>query len=236
MTRKHFEGLVAKAVRGIPKRLRDAMNNVAVVVEDQPTPELLKEMGVAPPDTLYGLYQGTPLPEREWAHGNVLPDRITNYQRPTVEDSAVVATSWFNDETRADVLDSPVTLEPESTHPLAVGWASVGIYTGTISNTPSVIIGEPNAHCEDWDHAAGVAYLYVDALSSGSQPVPEIFVPPHDPDNNDPIPADWNVFGWSADIVSTGPNNDNDFVIIGEPGFRAAGRVYVYQRQPVPAP
>jgi len=157
-------------------------------------------------------------------------------QAAFLDGSAVVATSWFNDETRADVLNSPVTLEPESTHPLAVGWASVGIYTGTISNTPSVIIGAPNAHCEDWDHAAGVAYLYVDALSSGSQSVPEIFVPPHDPDNNDPIPADWNVFGWSADIVSTGPNNDNDFVIIGEPGFRAAGRVYVYQRQPVPAP
>ena len=78
---------MAKAVRSIPNRFRDAMNNVAVVVEDQPTPELLKEMGVAPPDTLYGLYQGTPLPEREWTHGNVLPDRITIYQRPTVEDS-----------------------------------------------------------------------------------------------------------------------------------------------------
>ncbi len=78
---------MAKAVQSIPKRFRDAMNNVAVVVEDQPSPDLLKEMGVVPPDTLYGLYQGTPLPEREWTHGNVLPDRITIYQRPTVEDS-----------------------------------------------------------------------------------------------------------------------------------------------------
>ena len=61
------------------------MNNVAVVVEDRPSSELLKEMEIIPPDTLYGLYQGTPLPEREWAHGNALPDRITIYQQPIVD-------------------------------------------------------------------------------------------------------------------------------------------------------
>ena len=48
---------------------------------------MLQEIGIVPPDTLYGLYQGTPLPEREWAQGNVLPDRITIYQQPIVEDS-----------------------------------------------------------------------------------------------------------------------------------------------------
>ena len=87
MTREHFDRLVAQAVRAIPKRFRDEMDNVAVVVEDRPSPELLNEMELAPPDTLYGLYQGTPLPEREWAHGNVLPDRITIYQQPIVEDT-----------------------------------------------------------------------------------------------------------------------------------------------------
>ena len=60
------------------------MENVAVVVEDH---ELLAEMDIVPPDTLYGLYEGVPLPERDWAHGNVLPDRITIFQRPIVEDS-----------------------------------------------------------------------------------------------------------------------------------------------------
>ena len=87
MTRKDFERLVVKAVRGIPQQFRDEMNNVAVVVDDRPSPELLREMEIAPPDTLYGLYQGTPLPEREWTHGNVLPDQITIYQGPIVEDS-----------------------------------------------------------------------------------------------------------------------------------------------------
>lgn len=79
---------MATAVRFIPKQFRDEMQNVAVVVEDAPAPELLAEMDIAPPDTLYGLYQGVSLPEREWGHGNVLPDRITIYQQPIVDDSA----------------------------------------------------------------------------------------------------------------------------------------------------
>ena len=37
--------------------------------------------------TLFGLYQGVPLTEREWNYGNVLPDRIIIYQRP-IEDAA----------------------------------------------------------------------------------------------------------------------------------------------------
>lgn len=86
MTRQQFERLVAAALRGIPKRFRDEMDNVAVVVEDSPSDELLAEMQIEPPDSLYGLYQGTPLPEREWAHGNVLPDQITIYQQPILDD------------------------------------------------------------------------------------------------------------------------------------------------------
>ena len=86
MTRKYFEKLVAQALRDIPESFREAMENVALVVEDYPQPELLEEMGIEPPDTLYGLYQGTPLPERDWSHGNVLPDTVTIYQQPIVED------------------------------------------------------------------------------------------------------------------------------------------------------
>ena len=58
------------------------MRNVAVVVEDEPSPELLEELEIEPPDTLFGLYQGTPLTQRTWGYGNALPDRISVYQRP----------------------------------------------------------------------------------------------------------------------------------------------------------
>jgi predicted Zn-dependent protease with MMP-like domain len=87
MTRKKFERLVEFAVQSIPQRFRDAMHNIAVVVEDAPSPELLAEMGIEPGDSLYGLYQGTPLPERSWAEGSRLPDRISIYQRPIEEDA-----------------------------------------------------------------------------------------------------------------------------------------------------
>ena len=59
-----FERLVADALAAIPRRFRDAMQNIAIVVEDEPSPELLEEMEIEPPDTLLGLYQGTPLTER----------------------------------------------------------------------------------------------------------------------------------------------------------------------------
>lgn len=86
MTRTEFERLVAEAVTLIPRRFRKVMQNLALVVEDEPTAALLAEMEIEPPDSLYGLYQGTPLPERTWGFGNALPDRITLYQRPIEED------------------------------------------------------------------------------------------------------------------------------------------------------
>jgi predicted Zn-dependent protease with MMP-like domain len=86
MTRDQFQRLVVEAVALIPKRFRREMKNLALVVEDEPASDLLAEMEIEPPDSLYGLYQGTPLPERHWAHGNALPDRITIFQRPIEED------------------------------------------------------------------------------------------------------------------------------------------------------
>jgi predicted Zn-dependent protease with MMP-like domain len=86
MTRARFERLVAEAVTLIPRRFRREMKNLALVVEDEPSEALLDEMEIEPPDSLYGLYQGTPLTERSWAFGNALPDRITLFQRPIEED------------------------------------------------------------------------------------------------------------------------------------------------------
>lgn len=82
MDRAQFERLVADALASIPRRFRDAMTNLAIVVEDEPARELLREMEIEPPDTLFGLYQGTPLTERRWDYGNALPDRILLFQGP----------------------------------------------------------------------------------------------------------------------------------------------------------
>jgi predicted Zn-dependent protease with MMP-like domain len=86
MTRAAFERLVAEAVTLIPARFRREMTNLALVVEDEPSPFLLEEMEIEPPDSLYGLYQGTPLTERSWPWGNSLPDQITLFQKPIEED------------------------------------------------------------------------------------------------------------------------------------------------------
>jgi predicted Zn-dependent protease with MMP-like domain len=87
MTRERFLRLVDEALAGIPEDFREAMQNIAIVVEDAPTLEQLDEVGIEPPDTLLGLYQGTPLPERQWNHGNVLPDKVTLFQRVIEEAS-----------------------------------------------------------------------------------------------------------------------------------------------------
>src|SRR5918992_2208122 len=86
MTREAFSELVEEALREIPRRFRKAMTNVAVIVEDEPPPHILEEMEIGPDDTLFGLYHGTPLPERGWTYGNALPDRISIYQRPIEEE------------------------------------------------------------------------------------------------------------------------------------------------------
>jgi len=85
MTRERFRVLVSEAIDTIPPRFAGAMTNIAIVVEAAATAEVLDELEMDPGDELFGLYQGTPLPERGWAFGNALPDRITLYQQ-TIED------------------------------------------------------------------------------------------------------------------------------------------------------
>jgi predicted Zn-dependent protease with MMP-like domain len=82
MTAPRFDLLVQEALESIPTRFRRAMANLAIVVEDEPGPELLAEMDIQPPDTLLGLYQGIPLTERHWGYGNTLPDRILLFRGP----------------------------------------------------------------------------------------------------------------------------------------------------------
>jgi predicted Zn-dependent protease with MMP-like domain len=88
MTRAAFERRVAEALATIPRQFRDAMHNIAIVVEDEPSDELLDEMEIDPPDTLFGLYQGIPLTERTTSYGNTLPDRVLIFQGPHERETA----------------------------------------------------------------------------------------------------------------------------------------------------
>ena len=96
MERRAFDALVADALAGIPSQFREALANLAISVESEPAPPLLREMEIEPPDTLLGLYQGTPLTERGSTYGNTLPDRILLFQGPLErasedEDDLIVA-------------------------------------------------------------------------------------------------------------------------------------------------
>ena len=63
------------------------MRNIVIVVEGEPSADLLADMEIEPPDTLLGLYQGIPLTERRWDAGNQLPDRILIFQGPHERDA-----------------------------------------------------------------------------------------------------------------------------------------------------
>ena len=87
MTSARFGELVSDAQRRIPEELRELMENEVLVVEDRPSAETLAELDITPPDTLYGLYEGTPLTEREWSMSGMLPDRITIFREPILVDA-----------------------------------------------------------------------------------------------------------------------------------------------------
>jgi predicted Zn-dependent protease with MMP-like domain len=81
MNRSAFEQLVQHSLRRLPRRFKQKIKNISIEIEDSPSQETLQDMGLER-GTLFGLYQGVPLTEREWNFGNILPDRIVIYQRP----------------------------------------------------------------------------------------------------------------------------------------------------------
>ena len=90
LTRRQFESLVDRSLARLPRRFREKLENIAVVVEDWADEATLTEMGIEPPDTLYGLYRGTDLTRRDSFYGGVLPDVVTIYQGPIQEDCETV--------------------------------------------------------------------------------------------------------------------------------------------------
>jgi predicted Zn-dependent protease with MMP-like domain len=82
MYRRRFERLVSRALRQLPGEIRDCLDNVAVVVEDEPSPHQISSAGIRSGDTLLGLYQGVPLTQRSSSYGMVLPDKVTIFRKP----------------------------------------------------------------------------------------------------------------------------------------------------------
>jgi len=82
MDRERFEWLVAKAIDDLPDEFRERMDNIDVVVQDEPTSRQLADAGLKRSETLLGLYEGVPLTRRSRSYGMVPPDKITIFQNP----------------------------------------------------------------------------------------------------------------------------------------------------------
>lgn len=84
--REEFEALVEQALDGLPEEFARMLDNVAVVVEEEPSEEDLLSVDLDPEeDELFGLYQGTPLSERG-AVFDGLPDRVVIYRGPILRE------------------------------------------------------------------------------------------------------------------------------------------------------
>jgi predicted Zn-dependent protease with MMP-like domain len=85
MDRGEFEDTVRDALDDMPDEFARYLDNVQVVIEDEPSPALLRSLGLNPRrDTLFGLYQGVPLHQRGGAFGGALPDKISIFYHPLV--------------------------------------------------------------------------------------------------------------------------------------------------------
>ncbi len=81
MDARTFARVVDEAMESLPEEFALRLDNVAVVVRDEPTEEDLREAGLGPREELFGLYVGVPLTDRVGYH-MVLPDRILIFQGP----------------------------------------------------------------------------------------------------------------------------------------------------------
>jgi len=87
LTREQLRKEVSRVIDRLPRQFREQLRNVEFVVEDRPSPELLRSEGLDPrSDTLYGLYQGVPLPDRSALDPPLLPDKITIFAEPLLSD------------------------------------------------------------------------------------------------------------------------------------------------------
>lgn len=87
LSRREFEKLVEKGIKAIPKRFLEKLDNVAIIVEDEPAPAQFKKLNLRHGWTLFGLYEGVPQARRGSHYGGVLPDKITIFQKP-IENAA----------------------------------------------------------------------------------------------------------------------------------------------------
>jgi predicted Zn-dependent protease with MMP-like domain len=80
-----FEKMVDAGIAAIPKRFLQKLDNVSIVIEDEPTLAQKEKLHLRRGWTLFGLYEGVPQTKRGVYYGSVLPDKITIFRKPIIE-------------------------------------------------------------------------------------------------------------------------------------------------------
>jgi predicted Zn-dependent protease with MMP-like domain len=80
MELNEFEELVNQGVTQIPKKFLKKLKNVAIVIEEEPTPEQVEKLKLRKDFSLFGLYEGVPQTKRG-VYYSALPDKITIFKR-----------------------------------------------------------------------------------------------------------------------------------------------------------
>ena len=87
ITKEEFEKIVDEALEEIPDYFKKNIKNLEFIVMDYPTVDMLSRIGIYGRGTLLGLYEGIPLKKRGMGYQGVLPDRITLFMYPIVQQS-----------------------------------------------------------------------------------------------------------------------------------------------------
>jgi predicted Zn-dependent protease with MMP-like domain len=93
---EEFNELVAKAIDQLPSEHRRQLTNVVFIVEDIPSDRQRQELSLRHDQTLFGLYQGVPLPVRGGNTNLIPPDKITIFRRPLEAASQTMEQLWAN--------------------------------------------------------------------------------------------------------------------------------------------
>jgi predicted Zn-dependent protease with MMP-like domain len=99
---REFEELVEDAVLGLPEAFARRLENIEIIVEEEPDPETLERMKLERGRVLLGLYHGVPRTKRHEGAPPLYPDRISIYRRP------ILAVCRTADEVRRQVRETVI--------------------------------------------------------------------------------------------------------------------------------
>ncbi len=89
ITNERFERLVSEALDMLPRRYLKLIRNVVVLIEEEPAPQLLEELGMEAGSELFGLYSGIPLGHESFFDtGGRVPPQILIFRGPILRHCA----------------------------------------------------------------------------------------------------------------------------------------------------